>query len=562
MLTKRDTEYTNKLYKDRKNKIINMLNNINLSDAIDFKYDIVRYLGNAMKESIQYPYFMQTKIEPNMPCESSLINYIASHMRTYTNEMISLLRDVGTKLNKLSNRIINDIADIKEEVSYLDDVIKKVEANGKTYKNVEAIYDEYVSFESFDDINFISQTTLLIDDATGIVSLRPITEQSIQLPYTIEYIKCINHNKLSIPSRAENEITPGYYFGKFYWPNERFENKDIHNRNTEDIPDTTLNYLSDGDYITGLEMEYVSDDPQDYLDIEIKLTLDNVKKFNTIELSTFTDGEPKWVQIEDLIVDSDSVLEQVLGHELSVRNITLPSTSPYITPNSASPNPTDRYHFASIEGKDIIIRLRQDDPYLISVLHKIGVDINGNTIKDFTYQESYIIVNGIYTNPPVGTPFTLSQLSYDDMRLFDPRIIEYQDIYKDMYRFLIDIRNISVTQNIYTSTGRMITERYKFTSPLSALEIYTDEIIPTNTTLKYYIQFDGLDDIELEPVNRKEAIVTRLVFDSRLNLGKGEKFITDTLYYSFKIKVVMTTDDPTITPILHSIFVRAKISET
>ena len=552
---RRYSTYIDPLTLSRSSRILRILSNLK-NEPLEYVDDIIFGVQKAIEDNRLFPYGKGLKliqyndivssidIEKNVRVVEQILNYIFLTFSTLPNY-----------LNQLAQTIESTIGDSTDKIKYIQNIKNTIEVEAKKKRNASSIKNEIRFVESFVQEGSIEATTLAIDTSSGNVTLNPTTSEI--LGYGIESIFVKGQiPKLNIPHSVDTEIIDGYYFGSFFEKIPRFETRSLNNRNDPSPAANEISTLNDSDSESTFEIEYVTVNSDKPLEVTIKLKIPGTQTLDQVLIESNNFGQNKWISLSKIILDGNDITENILGKGIRVKESLVVEPDTEIKPNKKSPYPSASFNIPKTYASSLELTFTQKSFYKLRIPMMRKVSPRGETIKEYTYLESFILRNGIGESGKFS-PYLLTYNSNDLNTEYDDsnRIEEYEQIKN---RYAIGLREIMLKTMAYESSGSLITKTYSAPKDIISIELYADESIPEGSSIQYKIILDNETSVDIIPVNREiESGNKRIVLDPNFELSANELFISKNIN-TFKVQIDMSGSE---TPILHGLLFRVKVED-
>lgn len=565
MIGQRTSLITSYIDNRKRDKLRGILERIGKVESVVFKDEIAGLTIDAIEDINEYPYRKFKEIEETEIAFSKDINKIIRDHRAIVNLLYDSTRHIIAEANFTSRKIAEANEAISGTSSNVNGIMKKMETELKSRGRRISIADERIFFDSFNNRNQIASSTLKVDTSSGVVTLPILNQRELDVE-----IRSINTNvdKLAIKDKnivkKKNEeiIRTGFYAGKFFDEDPRFEPVDSSNNHYHGIPRDLLTLASDGDPYTCLEMEYLTDRYDVTFQVEIDVSIGSPGDVQMITVSTNNQGSSTNVNVEKVEATLNNYYvdytENIYGKGLAIGNVVLPSGSRAIELTGNEPFPRDNLYMLGINTMGFKVTLSQnahiDCNYPIVRLE----DKAGNVVRKLNYLESLIVLNRVSEE---GT-FDFNKLAtYDKIITPQDRHSRIEVETQTINRYLIAVRDIQAYSIDFGNSGELTTQWYEVPEGIAGVEIYPDEYIYPSlsvSSLRYFIGIDN-DYYEIWPYNRRadSVLPKRFVFGEAEITEKSKK-ISDRYPTSLRL-LVRASGGPRVSPILHSYALRIKM---
>jgi len=553
MLTGKDLTEKLEIEKYINNYITSQFSNINLSDYLylDEIYTSIFTKLNLLSEIDKIPFSPMN--EYNFVDEKPFDDFTEKY-KLISGIVYKIIPELFTNLQTLSDNIITTSENISKLTHASDTILTKIEEEIKTNIIKQSIKEESIIYDSIgpgtsfkipellkSNLSTIIKTgdSLTIDENAQNITL-PIVK-SVPIPFSID-ITC-NKNKGSympagfnyMGSKTFDTITNGYFHSRMFAENPRLEIEDI---------DYNISNLVDNNPETGIIHEYNSIASDDVFNITYNLKFEEAKidsiniifePYSAESTSTTNIIYPTLTRlhIENSNTDtpiSEDIEKIILDKTINIDGRVSGLSSKGINYNSKAMFPTAAYSINKNKISNIALDYSITTPHEIYYLEKTIYDSGGNETYRFNYFETLVLNNyitpknrqgniddDIYSDP--YTYYTSSDLQ--EMNEIISGAYKIIDEKIKLYRYMIGIKDIQLYKTIYAPSGSITTDNLiPNNKTVAAVELYINEIVDTETSIKYYISTSGTAWINIVPSNTAANIndnkrVTFLGFDAK-----------------------------------------------
>lgn len=499
---------------------------------------------------------------------------------TSANEMSTIafasINDLYTKLNYTIASLYSKGENIVLGLKSCEEVLNAVESNVKRNTTLESVKDENIVMDSFLSKDFINEevstiqntsttnhtsigdNTLGIDLAGGYVTLYPVDKEYMY--YNVKDIK-INKPKGSIAKPANSRstldyFTNGYFHTSVLSPNPVFEVEG----------DSDLEPIMDQDVLTSYSIEYYTLSPSDELTFAITIEFENESvRVDNIDI-TLDPGSMNGVLSQDNIlpyiskvtVNDSDVTEQILDNRIMIKDTTIGKIESDFTVSPPNVYPCRTLNISKSGVKTITIEFKSDIPQSVFYNEKVLLDNSRKQFYRLNYFETLVMDEYTGEEDRPDPMYMYSEAELDKMQdMYDTAAIKYNEQIK-INRFFISIKDISIYSNVYDTSGFMISENLNANGKsIASVELFCNETIPDETSIKYYISTDKNIWYDIVPSNRTEGDGPRRIIYGGIEASGYDNFInitSDKVYV--KIEMFGTGGE---TPVLKSYVARIKL---
>lgn len=521
--------------------------------------------------------------------ESQYYNTLLAKSRSLSEMSLTTLSRTYSELQAIFDTIYSKGESITTSLKAAENVVYKIEANVKRGLAIDSIKDEETILESFlnkdhidtstgTDTNVSSSSqsqgttailsqnykslganTLGFDFDGGYLTLYPVS--STLVPYSIDKI-LINKPKGSITKPINSRktmdfISNGYFNNRMLSTNPVFENEE----------DKDTGPVNDSDLTTSYKVEYNSVSPDDSLVLSMDLIFEEagvrVDKLNI----TLDPGEKNGVlstdnilpYISKIIVNETDITQSVLDNSISIRNTKIGEIERGFNVSQTSVYPTASLNIGMTDVKKIRIELTSDIPQVIYYPEKVLLNSSKQEFYRFNYFETLIMddYESPEDHPDPAYMYTIQELDLMQ-EILDNSSSSYNEQIK-MNRFFIYIKDIEIYSNVYSTSGTMSTTNLNSSDrDIAAVEIYSNEVIPEGTSIRYFISTDKSVWYEISPMNREDTseLPTRVVYGG-IEPSDSDEFI-NTVSAGAYLKIDIYGSE-SISPYIKSYVARIKL---
>lgn len=493
--------------------------------------------------------------------DSELFNELARGIQALSDTALLTIPGIYETLQASADQIVESAEDLTKRMSVCDDIIRKAEGNIKRKISVRSVKDEALVYDNLRSFEYITEGDLSIDRRTGFATLA--VERSEEIPFTVEDVR-VNVGKGELKAAVYNGLTwesvvDGYFHDRTFSENPVFEN----------AGDADCASMSDGNLETRYLVEHNVLSETEPLTLRLSIAPPAGRIDACILTVQPADTESTLSSVVALPHLSQFAVRTASGQEnmtrdLTDRRIKLRETvigvdSPAIVHQDTDIYPTASY-FLNREGIDrITIELSAPVPQEIYFPEKVVKNSVGDTLYRLNYLET-LVMNGY--EPGEGRRNPRDDFSDQELTRL-ARMIESGFTVEDekirLLRYSIGVKEISLKRYVFAPRSEGISVNLNASGRnLASVELYTSELLPAGTDIRYYVSADRVLWHELLPVGRayNPDIPQRIVFEG-IDEREGDLVLGMTVKDLY-LKVVMTGSEQR-TPVLKAYAVKLKL---
>lgn len=559
---KRDLTSTEEHIRER---IENTIRSIEVSD-ITFLDEMYRLTENRMDTMQAFGDIHLEYLDEDVPVKSDHYTDFARAIKEVSELNLKTIPDIYDALKEVSDDVLSTGESITDSITICEQLLSKVEGTLKKKMSLSSIKDEVVVYDSILSDEFMDAGSLGMDYRGGFITLAP--ESYDRIWYEIKEIKFTKpKGNVSRPDDSNNSLeffTDGYFNSRTFSANPIFEN--MLDAATENINDGRLQTSYFAEYNTLLPIESfgmsISVDIHSKVAAQfgsrrvdqVLLYLDPGDKSSVITTSTVVP------YLSRLSINSEDRTSEVLDNSIVIKGATVGEYERGFQVRSPAVYPTGSYIVSTPEVEQLTIEVVADTPQEIWYPEKIVKNDTGNIIHKFNYMET-LILNGY--EPPEGHPDPRDLYTEREITEMFSILNAGHNSYDQpvhLYRFLIGIKDLELIAYTYNTEGTVTSKNLNSHKDknVASVEIYTSEIVPDNTSIRYFISNDKVVWYEISPLSRAETngLPTRIVYNG-IDIKDGDNHIGITSPDVY-MKIIMTGARDQ-TPRLKSYAVRIKL---
>ena len=462
-------------------------------------------------------------ISPTGDATSIYFNNLSASIRNIaviTSRILDELTDRTNTTLELYTKKINQIEPLMEDLRQRFDDIEKQTLEKVTNTSIHEHEVKNINFSNNVDINNLT----IVNN----VALLPIARKKKVVVANAELAIIGSSNatkklgteiELATSDRSDADTLTGTYFGNLIGMldgSEAFESEDSFDINW--IYDLSINKI--------LRANLYSTDPNDELEIEVYSRFNAGSKVNFVQIDTNSDAKllATLNGNRTILEMKNNIWAQKLGTDAATFNLI-----------------QDRPDRLRYQGINII-------------------DKNtSTTVAKYNYLSSLA-----YLYADIFAEL-LDNVEVSEVETTPNHKIELEER-TGMYKYPIEVNNISFYEHEYESFGQWTSELIVTELPVISVEINSDHVIPDDKIeyIKYEISFDKNTWYQLRPTNAgltefNQTLKTRIVLNNDNNnldyIFIGSQANNMGIY----LRVTMNSGDSSVTPVLHNLQLKIKV---
>ena len=531
-----------------------------LDEAFESLRTVVFRIGRIL-----YPEVKWIPVTISEPVTTSMYSDLLSDMSLLARLSHATVDTCFSRLQSLCDYVTDQGEKIAKTVAEIDRISRAMSAEILRQSDSASVKDESLVYDTISGGSSRMTGTLLYDTHGGCRVL-PVKSSTVQ-PFTIDTVR-FNRSKGSIGAASLGKSTDeifgnGVYLTRVFGENPVFEIDD----------DADLSAMSDGDMKTAYHAEFNTRETASALRMDITI-IPAGKIVTSVSITADPGGTGSAVSKGSSVPSVAGIrlsenggtavdrTETLVGDAFSIKETTIGASSLEFSRGAAGAYPEAHIYLQSTAATELILSIESGAPTTVEYPELVFVSDTGSVIRRLSYPETLIADNYV---PAEGRPGPMDWYPDEDISTIRELTESDARSQKDMIQVMrheISLADITLYSHTFETSGYLETENIFSAAnrSLVAIEVFSSEVKPDGTAIRYLFTCDDVNWHEIAPSNHSGVSGAKRIVCAPLEAIDSDVVLSGLFSEQVKnvrMKIIMTGNGRA-TPMVKSYAVRMK----